>query len=197
MCPRPGGGKRLGGAGRAARWSRLRRPSPFEEKLPPGFHPPSRFREASPKLLSPFRRKIRYPRNLRYQQKFRPSPFLVRPENPRRDDHRVVQDEDVARAKKPEKIADGAMAEHARRAVQRHEARRAAGRGPLGDRFGRQREVEIRDVHPAHFAWRLCETDTMRSRAGAGVGLYALLALLAVPVLPHFLTPNEFTRWAF
>jgi hypothetical protein len=28
------------------------------------------------------------------------------------------------------------------------------------------------------------------------VGLYALLALLAVPVFPHFLSPNEFTRWA-
>jgi hypothetical protein len=37
----------------------------------------------------------------------------------------------------------------------------------------------------------------MRSRAGAVVGLYALLALLAVPVFPHFLSPNEFTRWAF
>ncbi|HEX5854763.1 MAG TPA: hypothetical protein VFZ57_04015, partial [Thermoanaerobaculia bacterium] len=36
----------------------------------------------------------------------------------------------------------------------------------------------------------------MRSRAGAVVGLYALLALLAVPVFPHFLSPNEFTRWA-
>ena len=28
------------------------------------------------------------------------------------------------------------------------------------------------------------------------MGLYALLALLAVPVFPHFLSPNEFTRWA-
>jgi hypothetical protein len=36
----------------------------------------------------------------------------------------------------------------------------------------------------------------MRSKAGAVVGLYALLALLAVPVFPHFLSPNEFTRWA-
>jgi hypothetical protein len=36
----------------------------------------------------------------------------------------------------------------------------------------------------------------MRSRTGAVVGLYALLALLAVPVFPHFLSPNEFTRWA-
>ena len=36
----------------------------------------------------------------------------------------------------------------------------------------------------------------MRSRAGAVVGLYALLALLAVPIFPHFLSPNEFTRWA-
>jgi hypothetical protein len=37
----------------------------------------------------------------------------------------------------------------------------------------------------------------MRGRAGAIVGLYVLLALLAVPVFPHFLSPNEFTRWAF
>jgi len=36
----------------------------------------------------------------------------------------------------------------------------------------------------------------MRSRFGAVVGLYALLALLAVPIYPHFLSPNEFTRWA-
>src|ERR1019366_502855 len=179
---------------------RLGLPTPFEEKLPPGLHPPSRSCEAAPELLSPFRRKIRNPgnlRNLRNQQEFRSSSLLVRPENPRRDDLRVVQDEDVARAKKAGKIADGAMAEHARRAVQRHEARGAARRGPLGDRFGRQHEVEIRDVHTAHFAWRLCETDTMRSRAGAVVGLYALLALLVVPVFPHFLSPNEFTRWAF
>jgi len=36
----------------------------------------------------------------------------------------------------------------------------------------------------------------MRSRSGAVAGLYALLALLAVPIYPHFLSPNEFTRWA-
>jgi|GEM_PF-679869 len=36
----------------------------------------------------------------------------------------------------------------------------------------------------------------MRSRSGAVVWLYALLALLAVPIYPHFLSPNEFTRWA-
>ncbi|MFI5119215.1 MAG: hypothetical protein ACHQM4_02330, partial [Thermoanaerobaculia bacterium] len=41
-----------------------------------------------------------------------------------------------------------------------------------------------------------CETEAMRSRSGAVVGLYALLALLAVPVFPHFPSPNEFTRWA-
>jgi hypothetical protein len=29
------------------------------------------------------------------------------------------------------------------------------------------------------------------------LGLYVLLALLSVPVFPHFLSPNEFTRWAF
>ena len=28
------------------------------------------------------------------------------------------------------------------------------------------------------------------------MGLYTLLALLAVPVFPHFLSPNEFSRWA-
>ena len=37
----------------------------------------------------------------------------------------------------------------------------------------------------------------MRSRLGAPVALYALLALLVVPVFPHFLSPNEVTRWAF
>ena len=36
----------------------------------------------------------------------------------------------------------------------------------------------------------------MRSRPGAPVVLYALLALLVVPVFPHFLSPNEVTRWA-
>ncbi len=71
---------------------------------------------------------------------------------------------------------------------------RGAGRWAMD--LGRQHEVEIRDVHPAHFARPLCETDAMRSRSGAVVGLYALLALLAVPVFPHFLSPNEFTRWA-
>jgi len=40
-------------------------PSPFKEKLPPGLHPPSRLRETAPKLLSPFRSKIRNPRSLR------------------------------------------------------------------------------------------------------------------------------------
>ena len=37
----------------------------------------------------------------------------------------------------------------------------------------------------------------MRNRAGAAVVLYAALALLVVPVFPHFLSPNEVTRWAF
>lgn len=36
----------------------------------------------------------------------------------------------------------------------------------------------------------------MRNRAGAPVLLYALLALLVIPVYPHFLSPNEVTRWA-
>ena len=27
------------------------------------------------------------------------------------------------------------------------------------------------------------------------IGLYAILALLIVPVFPHFLSPNEFSRW--
>ncbi len=36
----------------------------------------------------------------------------------------------------------------------------------------------------------------VRNRAGAPVLLYALLALLVVPVFPHFLSPNEVTRWA-
>ncbi len=36
----------------------------------------------------------------------------------------------------------------------------------------------------------------MGRRAWAVIGLYALLALLVVPVYPHFSSPNEFTRWA-
>ncbi|HQQ76862.1 MAG TPA: hypothetical protein PLB01_05870 [Thermoanaerobaculia bacterium] len=37
----------------------------------------------------------------------------------------------------------------------------------------------------------------MRNRASAPVLLYALLAVLVVPVFPHFLSPNEVSRWAF
>ncbi|MEO8587336.1 MAG: hypothetical protein ABI584_14320 [Acidobacteriota bacterium] len=37
----------------------------------------------------------------------------------------------------------------------------------------------------------------MHARERTILGLYVLLALLAVPVFPHFLSPNEFTRWAF
>ena len=36
----------------------------------------------------------------------------------------------------------------------------------------------------------------METRERTVLGLYVLLALLAVPVFPHFLSPNEFTRWA-
>lgn len=35
-----------------------------------------------------------------------------------------------------------------------------------------------------------------RPRAWAVTGLFALLALLVVPVFPHFVSPNETTRWA-
>ena len=38
---------------------RLGLPPPFEEKLPPGLHPPSRLCEAAPKFVFPFRRKSR------------------------------------------------------------------------------------------------------------------------------------------
>jgi hypothetical protein len=37
----------------------------------------------------------------------------------------------------------------------------------------------------------------VRIRARGPVLLYALLALLVLPVFPHFLSPNEVTRWAF
>ncbi len=37
----------------------------------------------------------------------------------------------------------------------------------------------------------------MRFRGSAPVLLYALLAVLVFPVFPHFLSPNEVTRWAF
>jgi hypothetical protein len=36
----------------------------------------------------------------------------------------------------------------------------------------------------------------VRSRAGLIVAAYAVLAVLLVPVFPHFLSPNELTRWA-
>jgi len=36
----------------------------------------------------------------------------------------------------------------------------------------------------------------VRNRAGPAVVLYAILAVLVVPVFPHFLSPNEVTRWA-
>ena len=36
----------------------------------------------------------------------------------------------------------------------------------------------------------------MPRRARALLALYGLLALLVIPVFPHFLSPNEFTRWA-
>jgi hypothetical protein len=37
----------------------------------------------------------------------------------------------------------------------------------------------------------------VRFRGSAPVLLYALLAVLVLPVFPHFLSPNEVTRWAF
>jgi hypothetical protein len=36
----------------------------------------------------------------------------------------------------------------------------------------------------------------MRLKVGAAAALYAAVALLVVPVFPHFLSPNEVTRWA-
>ena len=33
-------------------------------------------------------------------------------------------------------------------------------------------------------------------RTGLILGAYALLALLVIPIYPHFVSPNEFTRWA-
>src|SRR5436305_4571482 len=33
-------------------------------------------------------------------------------------------------------------------------------------------------------------------RTSSVIALYALLALILIPVFPHFLSPNEFTRWA-
>src|SRR5438132_11864457 len=34
-------------------------------------------------------------------------------------------------------------------------------------------------------------------RAALIVALFGMVALLVIPVYPHFLSPNEFTRWAF
>src|SRR5256885_8872309 len=33
-------------------------------------------------------------------------------------------------------------------------------------------------------------------RTGLILGAYAVLALLVIPIYPHFVSPNEFTRWA-
>lgn len=37
----------------------------------------------------------------------------------------------------------------------------------------------------------------MRNRGSAPVLLYAVVAVLVIPVFPHFLSPNEVSRWAF
>lgn len=34
-----------------------------------------------------------------------------------------------------------------------------------------------------------------RKRAFAAIAIYALIAILVVPIFPHFVSPNEFTRW--
>ena len=36
----------------------------------------------------------------------------------------------------------------------------------------------------------------MRKRTGVVLGAYALLALIVIPIYPHFVSPNELTRWA-
>ena len=37
----------------------------------------------------------------------------------------------------------------------------------------------------------------MRNRTGVAIAAYALLAILVVPVYPHFMSPAEFSRWIF
>ena len=36
----------------------------------------------------------------------------------------------------------------------------------------------------------------MTRRAAWVIAAYALLSVIIIPVYPHFLSPNEFTRWA-
>jgi hypothetical protein len=75
------------------------------------------------------------------------APLRVRPEEPRRDHLRVVQDEDVPFTKEGRKVRDAPVRDGSGAAVERHEARGAARGGALRDRRGREVEVEEGHVH--------------------------------------------------
>lgn len=57
---------------------------------------------------------------------------------------------------------------------------------------------------PGRNFWRTARPDTSNPRATRchnapvrlTLGLYALLALLVIPIFPHFVSPNEVSRWA-
>lgn len=73
---------------------------------------------------------------------------------------------------------------------------RGAGRWAMdpGGRSKAKSETFIGRILPAEAQ---LDFRSMRARERTVLGLYVLLALLSVPVFPHFLSPNEFTRWAF
>jgi hypothetical protein len=66
----------------------------------------------------------------------------------RREDARVVDDDEVARVQESRQRADERMGERSARAVEAEQARAAANRGRLlGDQLGWEIEIEIADIH--------------------------------------------------
>jgi hypothetical protein len=70
-------------------------------------------------------------------------------EQARREDARVVDDEEIAGAEKRRQIADGRMMERWRLPIEDEQARRAPGCGLLRDQIVRELEGEVGDVHGA------------------------------------------------
>lgn len=68
-------------------------------------------------------------------------------QQPRGKDARVVDDEDVAGAKKRREVGNRAVFERSSAAIEGQEARLTARRRRLGDQALRQREVEIGYQH--------------------------------------------------
>ena len=86
-------------------------------------------------------------RGLLDEEELRAAPLVVGPEEARRDDPRVVDDEEISRVEEGREVGDVSVSEHPGRPVERHETRGAARRRALGDRLRGQVEVEVRDVH--------------------------------------------------